>query len=95
MSGGCTAAQACKLTFSSYRLQPLGSYPRIVDKKGSHDLFGPVNKIYCASYDRAMALYLACLRVSWSPVSHLSFIPRPPCPAASWAPLLLSVPLSY
>ncbi|CAK0735365.1 hypothetical protein CVIRNUC_000569 [Coccomyxa viridis] len=57
-----TLAQACKLTFSSYRLQPLGSYPRIVDKKGSHDLFGPVNKIYCASYDRAMALYLACLR---------------------------------
>ena len=38
-----------------------------MDKKGSHDLFGPVNKIYCASYDRAMALYLACLRVQ--PVS--------------------------
>ena len=63
MSDRCAALQACKLTFSSYRLQPLGSYPRIVDKKGSHDLFGPVNKIYCASYDRAMALYLACLRV--------------------------------
>ena len=64
--------QACKLTFSSYRLQPLGSYPRIVDKKGSHDLFGPVNKIYCASYDRAMALYLACLRVQL--ISCLSFV---------------------
>ena len=55
--------QACKLTFSSYRLQSLGSYPRIVDKKGSHDLFGPVNRLYCTSYDKAMVLYLACLKV--------------------------------
>ena len=58
--------QACKLTFSSYRLQPLGSYPRIVDKKGSHDLFGPVNRLYCTAYDKAMVLYLACLKV----ISH-------------------------
>ena len=56
--------QACKLTFSSYRLQPLGSYPRIVDKKGSHDLFGPVNRLYCTAYDRAMVMYLACLKVT-------------------------------
>ena len=60
--------QACKLTFSSYRLQPLGSYPRIVDKKGSHDLFGPVNKLYCTNYDRAMSLYLACLKVALYPL---------------------------
>lgn len=60
--------QACKLTFSSYRLQPMGSYPRLVDKKGSHELFGPVNKLYCSSYDRAMVLYLACLKVSLSPL---------------------------
>ena len=56
--------QACKLTFSSYRLQPLGSYPRIADKKGSHDLFGPVNRLLCTAYDRAMVMYLACLKVT-------------------------------
>ena len=60
-----------------------------MDKKGSHDLFGPVNKIYCASYDRAMALYLACLRVRLVPHTasvsqHQAF-----CPAALWATRLL------
>ncbi len=34
-----------------------------MDKKGSHELFGPVNKLYCTAYDRAMVLYLACLKV--------------------------------
>ena len=27
------------------------------------DLFGPVNKLYCTSYDRAMVSFLACLKV--------------------------------
>ena len=35
-----------------------------MDKKGSHELFGPVNKLYCTAYDRAMVLYLACLKVN-------------------------------
>lgn len=57
------AEQACKLVFSAAVLQPMGSYPRVADKKGAHDLFGPVSKIYCSDYDRAMTLYLACLKV--------------------------------
>ena len=60
--------QACKLSFSSHRLLPMGSYPRIADRKGVYELFGPVNKLYCARYDRAMVAFLACLRV------------RPGCP---------------
>ncbi len=56
-------AQACKLSFSSHRLLPMGSYPRIADRKGVYELFGPVNKLYCAGYDRAMIAFLACLRV--------------------------------
>lgn len=50
----------------------MGSYPRIADRKGVYELFGPVNKLYCAGYDRAMIAFLACLRVR-APESH----PRP------------------
>ncbi len=63
--------QACKLVFSSCQLQPMGSYPRVCDKKGSHDLFGPASKIYCADFDRAVCLYLACLKVP--PAFSLNF----------------------
>lgn len=56
-----TMAQACKLTFS-YRLMPLGSYPRVADKRSTYDLFGPVNKLWSSSYDRAMVCFLACLK---------------------------------
>lgn len=55
--------QACKLSFSSHRLLPMGSYARIADRKGVYELFGPVNKLYCARYDRAMVAFLACLKV--------------------------------
>ncbi len=55
--------QACKLVFSSGQLQPMGSYPRVCDKKGCHDLFGPASKLYCVDFDRAVCLYLACLKV--------------------------------
>ena len=41
----------------------MGSYPRVADRKGTHELFGPVNKLYCAGYDRAATLFLACLKV--------------------------------
>ena len=41
----------------------MGSFSRIADKKGTMDLFGPVNKLYCTSYDRAMVSFLACLKV--------------------------------
>lgn len=56
-----TMAQACKLSFT-YRLIPLGSYPRVADRKNTYDLFGPVSKLYCTSYDRAMACFLTCLK---------------------------------
>ncbi len=46
--------------FAYYRTS---SYPRIADRKGVYELFGPVNKLYCARYDRAMVAFLACLRV--------------------------------
>lgn len=57
-----TMAQACKLNFAGYRLLPMGSHPRIAHKASTYDLFGPVNKLWSANYDRAMVCYLACLR---------------------------------
>jgi len=57
-----TMAQACKLTFSSCRLLPMGSHPRVGDKRTTYDLFGPVSKLWSANYDRAMICYLACLK---------------------------------
>ncbi len=57
-----TIAQVCKLSFT-HRLMPMGSYPRIADKKSTYDLFGPVSKLYCTSYDRAMICFLACIKV--------------------------------
>lgn len=57
-----TMAQQCKLNFSAYRLLPMGSHPRVADKRGSYDLFGPVNKLWGGTYDKAMAGFLACLK---------------------------------
>ena len=56
--------QACGMSFSQFRLVPMGSYPRIADKRGTLELFGPVSRVLCAGYDRAMVAFLACLRVS-------------------------------
>lgn len=55
-------------SFASHHLVPLGSRPRVVEKerKGgdgkSHDLFGPVAKYFCWSYDIGMVAYLGCLK---------------------------------
>lgn len=57
-----TMAQECGCTFSSYRLIPMGSYPQIADKRGTHDLYGPVSRMMCASYDRAMVMFLTCVK---------------------------------
>eukprot|EP00877_Chromochloris_zofingiensis_P002894 jgi/Chrzof1/12605/Cz07g00210.t1 len=57
-----TMAQSCKLNFSAYRLLPMGSHPRVADKRSTYDLFGPVNKLWSANYDKAMVCYLACLK---------------------------------
>lgn len=55
-------AQACKLSFSQYRLMPMGSHPRVADKRYTFDLFGPVNKYWASSYDRSMVIFLTCLQ---------------------------------
>ncbi len=41
----------------------MGSYPQIADKRGTHDLYGPVSRMMCASYDRAMVMFLTCVKV--------------------------------
>ncbi|GBG59887.1 hypothetical protein CBR_g66692 [Chara braunii] len=56
-----TMAQACRMTFSSYRILPMGSYPRIADTRNTYDLYGPVNLFWSTKYDKAMVLFLACL----------------------------------
>jgi len=47
---------------AAYRLLPMGSHPRVADKRGTYDLFGPVNKLWGGGYDKAMSVFLACLR---------------------------------
>ena len=42
----------------------MGSYPQIADKRGTHDLYGPVNRLMCAAYDRAMVMFLTCVKVT-------------------------------
>ena len=51
------------MSFSCARLLPMGSHARIADSKGTHQLYGPVNRFVCTGYDRAMVAFLACLRV--------------------------------
>lgn len=48
-----------------YRIKiiPLGSYPRIMDSSNNtYELFGPVNLFWSTRYDKAMTLYLTCLK---------------------------------
>lgn len=41
----------------------MGSYPRIMDSgNNTYELFGPVNLFWSTRYDRAMTLFLACLK---------------------------------
>lgn len=43
------------ISFTSGQLLPMGSHPRVKDRKGTYDLFGPVNKLFGSSqYDKAM-----------------------------------------
>jgi len=57
-----TMAQSCGISFASARLLPMGSHPRVADRRSTYDLFGPVSKLWSANYDRAMICYLACLK---------------------------------
>lgn len=54
------------MSFTPYRLLPMGSYPRVADKGATHDLYGPVNRFVCTGYDRAQVAFLACLKVGVS-----------------------------
>ncbi|CAA7023101.1 unnamed protein product [Microthlaspi erraticum] len=48
---------------SRVKIQPMGSYPRIVDStNNTYELFGPVNLFWSTRYDKAMTLYLTCLK---------------------------------
>lgn len=57
--------QSCGVVFSCARLLPMGSHPRVADKRSTYDLFGPVSKLWSSNYDRAMICFLACLKVGW------------------------------
>lgn len=48
------------MRFRAYRLLPQGSYPQVVDVRANqaHDLYGPVNKFLCQSYDKAQVGFL-------------------------------------
>ncbi|CAH9083829.1 unnamed protein product [Cuscuta epithymum] len=48
-----------------YRIKilPMGSYPRIMDtSNNTYELFGPVNLFWSTRYDKAMTLFLNCLK---------------------------------
>ncbi|GFY97455.1 AUTOPHAGY 6 [Actinidia rufa] len=48
-----------------YRIKilPMGSYPRIRDSSNNtYELFGPVNLFWSTRYDKAMTLFLTCLK---------------------------------
>ncbi|PWA73570.1 Beclin family [Artemisia annua] len=49
---------------SRIKILPMGSYPRIMDSSNNntYKLFGPVNKFWSTQYDKAMTLFLACLK---------------------------------
>lgn len=41
----------------------MGSYPRIMDtSNNTYELFGPVNLFWSTRYDKAMTLFLTCLK---------------------------------
>ncbi|CAN6453162.1 unnamed protein product [Victoria cruziana] len=58
-----TMAQYFRPEFS-YRIKilPMGSYPRIMDTSNNRYEFGPVNLFWNTRYDKAMTLFLACLK---------------------------------
>ena len=47
--------------FSEYKLLPMGSFPRIVDKHNIYELYGPVTQIVRANYDKGMICFLSCM----------------------------------
>lgn len=62
LKGPLTLMPQFELAAAAYRLLPMGSHPRVADKRGTYDLFGPVNKLWGGGYDKAMSVFLACLK---------------------------------
>lgn len=62
LKGALTLMPQFELAAAAYRLLPMGSHPRVADKRGTYDLFGPVNKLWGGGYDKAMSVFLACLK---------------------------------
>lgn len=59
-----TMAQHFRPKFQ-YRIKilPMGSYPRIMDtNNNTYELFGPVNLFWSTRYDKAMTLFLTCVK---------------------------------
>ncbi|KAI8030765.1 Beclin-1-like protein [Camellia lanceoleosa] len=45
------------------KILPMGNYPRIMDSSNNtYELFGPVNLFWSTCYDKAMTLFLTCLK---------------------------------
>jgi len=59
--------QACGLALTSARLLPMGSHPRVADKRSTYDLFGPVSKLWSTSYDRCAPNKLVSRAVNLMP----------------------------
>lgn len=58
-----TLAKSINVKFSSYKLEPCGSYSRVLDSRGGvSELYGPASKIFCFSFDRAQVGFLTCLK---------------------------------
>eukprot|EP00793_Prasinoderma_coloniale_P001005 PRCOL_00007095-RA len=57
-----TMATAVGLAFHSAKLLPMGSYPKVADSRGRHELYGPVNAVFnSGGYNKAQSLFLFCL----------------------------------
>ena len=56
-----TMARVEGFQFSEYKLLPMGSFPRIVDKHNIYELYGPVTQIVRANYDKGMICFLSCM----------------------------------
>eukprot|EP00963_Diacronema_lutheri_P005802 scaffold461_cov321-Pavlova_lutheri.AAC.20 len=61
-----TMAKTSQLGFSTYKLLPMGSFPRIADGKVTYELFGPVNLLNpfggASKYDKGAVAFLSCLQ---------------------------------
>ena len=64
-----TMASSCdEFEFSSSRLIPMGSYPKVSDGKNTYELYGPVTQFLTANYDKVFPS-----RASPLSLSHFKF----------------------